>query len=129
MHADIDALVRAVEEVVGLSLAPPDIDGGLFKIPGSAGLFHDRDLYAQFAAWHMRDRRSARHDLRDRRRRRTRCVLGPAFGLGSYPIIDLPHINVLQGYYLLTSLPQTLVHLSASPRAQVFSVRPYFAKS
>lgn len=130
LHADNDVLVRALEERVGISLAPPEIDGGLFKIPAGNGLFHDRDLHAQFAAWSIRE--IAGRDA-------TVCEIGGGvgraaywaqrFGLGPYTILDLPHVNVLQGYYLLKSLPMDQVRLFGetigNPRVTVW---PYFAK-
>ena len=51
------------------------------------------------------------------------------FGLGPYTMIDLPHVNVLQGYYLLKSLPNDQVRLYGesvdNPRVTVW---PYFEK-
>jgi hypothetical protein len=130
LHADIDVLLHALEECVGISLAPPEIDGGLIKIPAGNGLFHDRDLHAQFAVWSMREIAGPNATI---------CEIGGGvgraaywaqrFGLGPYTIIDLPHVNVLQGYYLLKSLPMDQVRLYGeslgNPRVTVL---PYFEK-
>jgi hypothetical protein len=130
MHADIDVLLQALEERVGTSLAPPEIDGGLFKLRAGTGLVHDRDLHGQFAAWSMREIAGPDAAI---------CEIGGGvgraaywaqrFGLGPYTIIDLPHVNVLQGYYLLKSLPMDQVCLYcetlADPRVTVL---PYFEK-
>jgi len=130
LHTDTGVLVRALEEYLGISLAPPEIDGGLIKINGGNGLFHDRDIHSQFAAWSMRE--IAGPDA-------TICEIGGGvgraaywaqrFGLGPYTIIDLPHVNVLQGYYLLKSLPPDRVRLygEASDNPKV-TVWPYFEK-
>ena len=130
LHADNDVLLRALEECVGISLAPPDIDGGLFKIPAGTGLLHDRDLHSQFAAWSMREIAGPNARI---------CEIGGGvgraaywaqrFGLGQYTIFDLPHINVLQGYYLLKSLPMDQVRLFGETLDNTrVTVWPYFAK-
>jgi hypothetical protein len=130
LHADIDVLLRMVEKCVGIALVPPEIDGGLFKIPAGAGLLHDRDLHAQYAAWSMREIAGPNASI---------CEIGGGvgraaywaqrFGLGQYTILDLPHVNVLQGYYLLKSLPMDQVRLFGealgNPRVTVW---PYFEK-
>jgi hypothetical protein len=130
LHADIDVLLHALEGCVGISLAPPEIDGGLIKVRAGSGLFHDRDLHAQFAGWSMREIAGPNATI---------CEIGGGvgraaywaqrFGLGRYTIIDLPHVNVLQGYYLLKSLPTDQVRLYGesfgNPRVTVW---PYFEK-
>jgi hypothetical protein len=130
LNANLDVLLHGVEERVGISLAPPDIDGGLFKIPAGSGLLHDRDLHAQFAAWSMRELAGPNATI---------CEIGGGvgraaywsqrFGLGPYTILDLPQVNVLQGYYLLKSLPMDQVRLFGeridNPRVTVW---PYFEK-
>jgi hypothetical protein len=130
LNADIDVLLHALEECVGISLAPPEIDGGLFKIPAGSGLLHDRDLHAQFAAWSMREIAGPNATI---------CEIGGGvgraaywaqrFGLGPYTILDRPHVNVLQAYYLLKSLPMDQVRLFGetldNPRVTVW---PYFEK-
>jgi hypothetical protein len=128
LHAEIDVLLHALEECVGISLVPPEVDGGLFKLPAGGGLLHDRDLHAQFAAWSMREIAGSNAPI---------CEIGGGvgraaywaqrFGLGPYTIFDLPHVNVLQGYYLLKSLPMDQVRLFgenlSSPKVTVW---PYF---
>ncbi len=130
LHTDNDVLLRALEECVGISLAPPEIDGGLFKIPAGKGMFHDRDLHSQFAAWSLRQIAGPKATV---------CEIGGGsgraaywaqrFGLGAYTILDLPHVNVLQGYYLLKSLPMDQVRLFGetieNPKVTVW---PYFEK-
>ena len=130
LHVDVNALLHALEKHVGISLAPPEIDGGLFKIPAGSGLLHDRDLHSQFAAWSVREIAGPNAAV---------CEIGGGvgraaywaqrFGLGPYTILDLPHVNVLQGYYLLKSLPMDQVRLFGeaieNPKVTVW---PYFEK-
>lgn len=112
MHADINDIILSLQGVVGVDLAPPNVEGQVFKIRSRNALLHDRDLHAQFAAWAMRDITGEGAAV---------CELGGGvgkaaywserFGLGPYTIIDLPHINVLQGFYLLKTLPSDRVRL------------------
>lgn len=101
-------LVERISARLGTEITPPDVDGGLLKIDTGRGLFGERDANAIYTA----------HLLRET----TRGLLGPRiceigggsgrvaywsrrFGLTSYTIVDLPHVNVVQGYYALKSLP------------------------
>jgi len=52
-YLSIDELVAAIEKTVGMNIAPPAIDGGLFKINGSTAQFNERDLNAIFTAWSL----------------------------------------------------------------------------
>jgi hypothetical protein len=112
LHSDLDNLLQTLEAHVGISLTPPPIDGGLLKIPAGEGLFHDRDLHAQFAAWSMRALVGPGAAVCEIGGGVGRCAYwAQQFGLGQFTLIDLPHINVLQGYYLLKSLPWNHVQL------------------
>jgi hypothetical protein len=128
LYADLDALFRSLEDEVGISLAPPPIDGGLFKIHAAGAWIHDRDLHAQFAAWSMRELAGPSATV---------CELGAGvgraaywayrFGLGAYTIFDLPHVNLLQGFYLLKSVPMDQVQLfGETVENPIVTVRPYF---
>jgi len=107
LHCDSGELVDRIAERIGIAITPPDIDGGLLKLETGRGLFNDRDANAIYTAWLMKG-------ILGNGRRRI-CEIGGGsgrvaywchqLGLTSYTIIDLPHINVVQGYYLLKSLP------------------------
>jgi hypothetical protein len=104
MASDPDVLVPAISERLGIEIAPPDLDGGLLKLRTSRGLFGERDLNAVFTASLL-----ARM-LRGAPRKRI-CEIGAGtgrvaywclrFGLGPLTLVDLPHVNVVQAYYLL----------------------------
>jgi hypothetical protein len=107
LHTDPDELVATISQRLGVSIAPPDIDGGLLKLETGQGLFGERDANAIFTA-HLLRRVLAGHEAP------RICEIGGGsgraaywsqrLGLASYTIIDLPHVNVVQGYYLLKSL-------------------------
>jgi hypothetical protein len=107
LYLDSDTLVAKIAERLG-DIAPPDIDGGLLKLQTTKGLFGERDLNAIFTAFLMRrliGKRWASADV---------CEIGGgtgrvaywAFrnGVQSYTMFDLPHVSVVQGYYLLRGL-------------------------
>jgi hypothetical protein len=104
---DVDYLVDEIEKTLGIDISPPPIEGGQFKIHSRRGRFHERDLHAIFTAWSLRQILDGVADPR-------LCEIGAGvgkvpywasrFGMGSYTTIDLPRINVLQGYYLLKTL-------------------------
>lgn len=112
LHMDIEELFQLLQDRLGQSLVPPEVDGGLFKLPVGGGHVHDRDLYAQFSAWIMRELLGPGASV---------CEIGAGvgrsafwahrFGAHAYTILDLPHINVLQGFYLLKTLPTDRVQL------------------
>jgi hypothetical protein len=114
IYTDLDELVGRISDRVGLDIAPPDIDGGLFKLQTDHGLFGERDANAIFTAWSLRNILRGAPDARI-------CEIGGGsgrvaywsrrLGRGPYTIVDLPHVNVVQGYYLLKSLPNDAVVL------------------
>ena len=112
IHASADELIAGLEARIGVSLTPPAIDGGLFKLVTAHGLFHERDLYAQFTAWSLRELIGAGGQVIEIGGGVGRSAYwGHRLGLGRYTIVDLPHIGVLQGFYLLKSLGPDQVRL------------------
>ena len=130
LHLETDSIVDLIETAIGQSIRPPPIDGGLLKIESRGGLFHDRDVHAQYAAWSMKQIAGLGASI---------CEIGGGvgraaywscrFGLGNYSILDLPHINVLQGFYLQKSLPGEHIVLFGEDGTQgKIRVLPYFVK-
>ncbi len=114
LHVDLDPLVARIATVIGLDIAPPDIDGGMLKIETTGGRFHDRDANAIYTAHFLRQ-------ILGQYQHSNVCEIGAGvgrvaywsyrMGVRSYQIFDLPHMNVLQGFYLLKALPQAKVIL------------------
>jgi len=117
LHTPIDEIVKAIERQIGFDITPPDIDGGLLKICGTSAQFHERDLNAIYTAWCLSNLLKTSD--------RSVCEIGAGagrvaywswrFGIKSYSIIDLPHINVIQGFYLLKALPDAPIRLYGEP--------------
>ena len=114
LHVDPDELVVGISRRLGIDIAPPDIDGGLFKLKTNHGLFGERDANAIFTAWILMRAAKALNATRI-------CEIGAGsgrvaywahrLGLTSHTIIDLPHVNVVQGYYLLKAEPEARIVL------------------
>ena len=133
LHMDIDSLVEKVEQAIGLDISPPPIDGGLLKIRSAKALYHERDLNAIYTAWSLKQILSAKKNA-------SICEIGAGsgrvaywcnrFGFKSYTIFDLPHINVIQGYYLLKSLPDARIVLYGESEGvnnpNQITIRPHF---
>jgi len=116
IRRDPGELVDQIADRIGIDITPPDIDGGLLKLDTGRGLFGERDANAIYTAHLLASflNAQARPDV---------CEIGGGsgrvaywsnrLGLTSYTIVDLPHVNVVQGYYLLKALPADRVTLFA----------------
>lgn len=123
---------------MGLDIAPPPIDGGLFKISAGSGQdaarFGERDCNGIYTGWtlvQLLGRRASGAAL---------CEIGGGsgrvaywakrFGIDDYTIYDLPQVNAVQGFYLMKALGGEGVRLYGESGAQSqggFRVLPYFA--
>ena len=118
LYLDADVLVGKISERLG-DIAPPDVDGGLLKLETAHGLFGERDLNAIFTAFLVRRILGAKWTAADV------CEIGAgtgrvaywAFrnGVHRYTTFDLPHVNVVQGYYLMKGLGPERVTLFGEP--------------
>lgn len=114
-------LVDRISAQVGISVSPPDIDGGLLKIDTGRGLFGERDANAIYTAWLLKG--LAPESVCEIGGGSGRVAYWSArLGLVPYTLIDLPRTNVVQGYYLLKTLPS--VALYGEPQAADVTVLP-----
>jgi len=107
-------IVDRISDQIGISITPPDIDGGLLKIDTGRGLFGERDANAIYTAWLLKGLAP-----------RSVCEIGGGsgrvaywsrrLGLAPYTLIDLPRTNVVQGYYLLKTLPSVALYGESEP--------------
>jgi hypothetical protein len=114
IERDLGEVVDRVSETIGISISPPDIDGGLFKIDTGRGFFGERDANAIYTAWLLTGLSPS-----------SVCEIGGGsgrvaywshrLGLAPYSLIDLPRTNVVQGYYLLKTLPSVSLYGEPAP--------------
>jgi hypothetical protein len=131
LHLDADDLVARVERLIGIPVAPPDIDGGLLKLSTSRGLFNERDLNAIYTAWMLRQQLPTSAVLAEIGAGSGRVAHWAwKMGFRSYTIFDLPHVNVVQGFYLLKALPDADIALYGEPEARAggagITILPHF---
>lgn len=124
---DADELVTAISSRLGIDIAPPDIDGGLLKLRTGHGDFGERDLNAIFTAHLVRNVAGEGKRI---------CEIGGGggrvaywsvrMGAAAYTLIDLPHVNVVQGYYLMKALGADAVglHGEAESANHLVRIRP-----
>jgi len=108
LFVDTDQLVEMIEKAMGITIAPPDVGAGRYGLRTSRGIFNYRDVQALFTAWRVKE--LLKRDVNPRV-----CEIGGGlgkvayychlFGIRNYTIIDLPQVNVFQGYYLAKALP------------------------
>ncbi len=129
IYADSDWLVDEIEKKIGISIIPPEIDGGLFKLRLKKGLFDMRDLWSLYAAWRI---------SRIIKTKSRVCEIGAGlgksalyadrFGFRDYAIFDLPIINAVQAWYLIKALPKRAIVLYGEKRDEKDSIKimPYW---
>jgi hypothetical protein len=101
IHQDPGILFKGICSAIGYDITPPPIDGGLLKIKVGGALFNERDCNAIYTAYTIK---SAGKVCEIGGGAGRVCYWSKTFGVREYAILDLPHINVVQGFYLLKSL-------------------------
>jgi hypothetical protein len=103
IHEDLEPLFKGICSAIKYDITPPSIDGGLLKIKVGGALFNERDCNAIYTAHRIKFAGKICEIGGGAGRV---CYWSKTFGVREYSILDLPHINVVQGFYLLKSLSQ-----------------------
>jgi hypothetical protein len=113
-YGRVEDVVKSIEERLGIGLTAPKVATGLFGLVTSGGVFDLRALDALYAAHRIRELAAPAN--------KSVCEIGAGLGwtafyailmgISKYTIIDLPIMNVLQGYCLIKSLPNASVALA-----------------
>ena len=101
IHEDSEVLFKKICSSIGYNITPAPIDGGLLKIRAGEALINERDCNAIYTAHTIK---SAARICEIGGGAGRVCLWSKKFGVKEYTILDLPHINVVQGFYLLKSL-------------------------
>ena len=120
-NIDFKEVVSKIEKSIGMSITPPDIDGGLLKIEIGNAKFNERDCNAIYTAQLLKTYKSI-------------CEIGGGsgrvaywafrMGIQDYTIIDLPQINVVQGFYLMSALGGNSVQLFGESKSAPIKIIP-----
>lgn len=105
MHQNPEELFENISAFIGHDLTPPAIDSGLLKIKVGNALVGERDISAIYTAYIIK---SAMKVCEIGGGGGRACLWSKKFGVAEYTILDLPHINVVQGFYLLKSIPDSV---------------------
>lgn len=114
IFSDVNEIIEIIEKRLKIPIIPPNIEGGLYKLATKKGGIHSRDITAIYTSFRCRDILKNIVDS-------SICEIGAGigknayysylFGVGKYVIIDLPYINILQGFYLIKALPSAKIFL------------------
>lgn len=116
-------LAQAIDRALGIDTSPPPIDGGLFKVAAGDRSYGERDCGAIYTAWLLRQ--STKGSAAEIGGGGGRLAYwAKRLGIEKYTIYDLPHIGVLQGFYLLKA--GLKVSLYGEPDGDL-CIRPDFA--
>jgi hypothetical protein len=116
IHEPPDRMLQLIADHLGVPVGPPQVIGSLFGLRTRFGIVSARDLLAIYAATRLKAL-AANLELE----RASVCEIGTGLGgtayychllgLGRYAAIDLPIMNMLQGFYLIRALPRADVRL------------------
>jgi hypothetical protein len=128
LHADVQTLINKISSAIGCPIVPPESIGSHFGLKTSTGILAGRDLLALYAA--LRLMQIGRNE---QIQFPSICEIGGGFGgvayyatklrVRQYTIIDLPLISVLQGYFLLRSLPGARIQLYGESPTEPAAIR------
>jgi putative sugar O-methyltransferase len=128
IYEDADALVDKIGRKLGIRIAPPEIDGGLYKMALKDVSFDERDLWSLYAAWRIKINArpgSAIAEIGAGMGKVARYT--SLFGFEDYSIFDLPFMNVIQGWYLLKTMGEKNVRLYGEQAEEsAIKVLPYW---
>ncbi len=128
IYKDEDKLASKINDKLGFEIETPDFENALLKLKLRDGSIHVRDIYALYAALRIKKIVGKKAKVAE-----IGGGVGKAgyyaykLGIRNYSIFDLPHINVLQGYFLLKSLPNSVSLFGEKEKA--IKVLPDFAFS
>lgn len=110
----LEEMISQIELCLKIPILPPDIEGLLYKIKTKKGSFHNRDIMSLYTAWRIK---GILKEVKKPNVCEIGCGLGKTafyayeMGIKRYTLIDLPHVNILQGFYLIKSLPAATIVL------------------
>lgn len=128
LHVDVEETIRAIENSIGIDIAPPLGAVPVMGIDTSRGPLHYRHFNSLYAAVRLNDILIERGPI---------CEYGAGLGmvafyanrlgLRDYTIFDLPLINVFAGSFLINTLGSDAVSLYGEPAsADTVKVLPYW---
>jgi hypothetical protein len=126
---DPEEVVDRIQDFLCIDTRPPEVAAGCFGLQTSKGLFNYHDINAIYVAWRLR---SLLADIAQPRV----CEIGAGMGkvayyatrmgIQHYTIVDLPQINAVQAFYLISALPEQSVSLLGEPSNTPIQILPFW---
>lgn len=117
LHRDPLATLELIRTVLGIEVVPPQVMGFAFGLSTPQGILATRDILSLYAALRIKAITPSIEGTASG----SVCEIGGGLGgaayyanrlgIAQYTIIDLPVISLLQGYYLLSALPDAKIQL------------------
>ncbi len=128
IYADPDWLVEKIEKKLSIKIAPPEVDGGLFKLELRSGLFEFRDLQSLYAAWRISSIVGSETPVGEIGGGLGKvAVYAHRFGFRDYSLFDLPVMNVMTAWHLIKALPDAKLVLYGEPdEGKAIRILPYW---
>ncbi len=118
IYKDENKLILEIEKRLKIKITTPDFENALFKLKLRSGSLHVRDIYALYTAIRVLETAGKKVKVAE-----IGGGVGKAayysykLGIRDYSIFDLSYINVLQGYFLLKSFPNSVSLYGEKPKA------------
>jgi hypothetical protein len=126
---DPEEVVSRIEEFLCIDIRPPEVADGCFGIQTAKGLFNYHDINAIYVAWRIKNLLA---DIPEPRV----CEIGAGMGkvayyatrmgIPYYTIVDLPQINAVQAFYLLSALSEQTVSLLGEQPNTTIQILPFW---
>jgi len=128
IYENSDFLVGEIENKLGIKIAPPEVEGGLFKLGLKSGSFDHRDMWSLYLAWRIKNFVSTEGSIGEIGGGLGKAALySSRFGLRDYSIFDLPIMNVMTAWHLIKALPNEKVVLYGEPQEEkALRILPYW---
>lgn len=112
IYEDTDRLVYKIEHKLGFKITTSDFENGLLKLKVRSGSLHIRDIYSLYTALRLLEVAGKKEKVAEIGGGVGKTAYyAYEMGIRNYSVFDLPHINVLQGYFLIKLLPRGSVSL------------------
>lgn len=127
LYLDENALLSSIEEKIGISIIPSEIEGGLYALKINNRSFGCRDFWSAYIAWRVHQLTGNNASVAE-----IGGGIGKAayyanqFGIQRYSIYDLPIINLVQAWFLIKSGIEVHLYGEEKKDQRCIQILPYW---
>lgn len=104
LYLDENVLLSRIEEKIGISITPSEIEGGLYALKINKKSFGCRDFWSAYIAWRAHQLVGSDASIAEIGGGIGKAALyANQFGIKNYSLYDLPIINLVQAWFLIKS--------------------------